>query len=70
VGETRSCGTGTVAAVAAALHLAGRTTGEATVRIPGGAVRVAIGADTATLTGPAVLVARGELDSAWWDTTV
>jgi diaminopimelate epimerase len=70
VGETRSCGTGTVAAVAAALHLAGRTTGEATVRIPGGAVRVAIGADTATLTGPAVLVACGELDSAWWDTTV
>ena len=27
VGETRSCGTGTVAAVAAALHRAGRTTG-------------------------------------------
>jgi diaminopimelate epimerase len=67
VGETRSCGTGTVAAVAAALHRAGRGTGEVAVHIPGGTVIVGIAADgEATLTGPAVLVARGELDAQWW----
>jgi diaminopimelate epimerase len=69
VGETRSCGTGTVAAVAATLHRAGRSAGECTVRIPGGSVRVVIGPDTSTLTGPAVLVARGELDPDWWSAT-
>ena len=67
VGETRSCGTGTVAAVAAALRRAGRDTGEVAVHIPGGTVVVGIAADgEATLTGPAVLVARGELDAQWW----
>jgi diaminopimelate epimerase len=67
VGETRSCGTGTVAAVAAALHRADRNTGEVAVHIPGGTVIVGIAADgEATLTGPAVLVARGELDAQWW----
>jgi diaminopimelate epimerase len=67
VGETRSCGTGTVAAVAVAL--AGRP-GELTVSVPGGQVRVVVsgtGDDrTATLTGPAALVAAGELDPEWW----
>jgi len=67
VGETRSCGTGTVAAVAGVLHRRGATTGAATVGIPGGRVRVEIGADTSVLTGPAVFVGRGELDRAWWD---
>jgi diaminopimelate epimerase len=67
VGETRSCGTGTVAAVAGVLHRAGRTHGAATVTIPGGRVRVEIGENTSVLTGPAVFVARGELDRAWWD---
>ncbi len=67
VGETRSCGTGTVAAVASWLHGRGRTTGQATVDIPGGRVGVVIGEGSSTLTGPAVLVARGELDRAWWD---
>ncbi|GAA5171888.1 diaminopimelate epimerase [Pseudonocardia eucalypti] len=67
VGETRSCGTGTVAATAAALLAAGRDAGELEVRLPGGRVRVALSADrTATLTGPAVLVAAGELDPDWW----
>ncbi|MGW4484673.1 diaminopimelate epimerase [Amycolatopsis sp. NPDC004368] len=66
VGETRSCGTGTVAAVAAALHLAGTDTGESTVDIPGGRVVVTVGRGGATLTGPAEIVARGELDEAWW----
>ncbi|MFI5559565.1 diaminopimelate epimerase [Amycolatopsis japonica] len=66
VGETRSCGTGTVAAVAAALHLAGTDTGEATVDIPGGRVVVEIRRGGSTLTGPAEIVARGELDETWW----
>jgi diaminopimelate epimerase len=67
VGETRSCGTGTVAAVAGVLHSRGASTGAATVEIPGGKVRVEIGAGTSVLTGPAVFVGRGELDRAWWD---
>jgi diaminopimelate epimerase len=67
VGETRSCGTGTVAAVAAALHLTGDRTGTATVDVPGGQVRVTIEDNGSTLTGPAVLVARGRLDQSWWE---
>ena len=67
VGETRSCGTGTVAAVAATLHLHGRTSGRYTVDVPGGRVLVEAGEHGSMLTGPAVLVARGHLDAAWWD---
>ncbi|PRX46439.1 diaminopimelate epimerase [Prauserella shujinwangii] len=66
VGETRSCGTGTVAAVAAVLHLDGSDAGSATVDIPGGRVSVTVGRDGSTLTGPAEFVARGELDESWW----
>ncbi|MEC3973991.1 diaminopimelate epimerase [Amycolatopsis sp. H20-H5] len=66
VGETRACGTGTVAAVAAALHFAGTDTGFSTVDVPGGQVRVTIDRGAATLTGPAEIVARGELDERWW----
>jgi diaminopimelate epimerase len=66
VGETRSCGTGTVAAVAATLHLAGHNAGQSIVDVPGGSVRVAVTADDSTLTGPAVFVATGELDAGWW----
>jgi diaminopimelate epimerase len=66
VGETRSCGTGTVAAVAAALHLAGRADGRCTVQIPGGQVVITVADDDCTLTGPAVLVATGELSAQWW----
>ncbi|MGH3776861.1 MAG: diaminopimelate epimerase [Pseudonocardiaceae bacterium] len=66
VGETRSCGTGSVAALAAALDAAGRDTGEADVQVPGGLVHVAIAEDGSTLTGPAVLVAAGRLAPDWW----
>jgi diaminopimelate epimerase len=66
VGETRACGTGTVAAVAAALHLAGTDTGASTVDIPGGRVEVTVSRGDSTLSGPAEIVARGELDEAWW----
>jgi diaminopimelate epimerase len=66
VGETRSCGTGTIATAAAALHLEGAPTGRITVDVHGGTLRVGIDEGASTLTGPAVLVARGELDSDWW----
>ena len=66
VGETRSCGTGTVAVVAAVLHLAGRTTGRRTVLVPGGQVEVTVDEHDSTLTGPAVLLAHGELTERWW----
>jgi diaminopimelate epimerase len=68
IGETRSCGTGTVAALAAALTAEGRDSGEADVQVPGGRVHVAITEHGSTLTGPAVLVAAGRLDPAWWST--
>ncbi|MGW5382942.1 diaminopimelate epimerase [Nocardia sp. NPDC003963] len=71
VGETRSCGTGTVAAAAAALaadgfDLAGGT-GEVGVRVPGGEVRVGVGAGSAWLRGPSELLASGRLAAQWWD---
>jgi diaminopimelate epimerase len=66
VGETRSCGTGTVAAVVAALRAAGRATGEVGVRTPGGRLHVTVTDDTTVLRGPAVLVASGEIDADWW----
>jgi len=66
VGETRSCGTGTVAATAGVLHLAGRSSGHSTVEILGGEVEVSVQDGVGTLTGPAVLVARGELSDDWW----
>ncbi len=66
VGETRSCGTGTVAATLAALHHQGLSTGTLTVRVPGGEVTVTITDATSYLRGPSVLVARGELSQEWW----
>ncbi|WP_300008238.1 diaminopimelate epimerase [Pseudonocardia sp.] len=66
VGETRSCGTGTVAAVVAALRHAGRDTGTVGVHTPGGRLRVTVGHDTTVLHGPAVLVAHGEIAGDWW----
>jgi len=68
VGETRSCGTGTVAAAAAYLAAEGRHKGRVTVDVPGGTVTVGISAHPhgpqATLVGPAVLVAAGTVDPA------
>jgi diaminopimelate epimerase len=66
VGETRSCGTGTVAVAAAYLAATGRGTGTVTVGVPGGAVEVSMTADDSTLTGPAVLVASGTVDPGFW----
>ncbi|QRY43700.1 diaminopimelate epimerase [Mycolicibacterium boenickei] len=67
VGETRSCGTGTVAATLAALAHEGADTGTLRVRIPGGEVTVTITESTSYLRGPSVLVARGELSNDWWN---
>lgn len=71
VGETRSCGTGTVAAAAAALTAAGVSvateSGEVTVRVPGGRVRVTVDQGRAWLRGPSVLLARGTLSADWWN---
>ncbi|MCV7123594.1 diaminopimelate epimerase [Mycobacterium lacus] len=64
VGETRSCGTGTVAAAVAAL--ADADTGALTVRVPGGDVLVTVTDSTSFLRGPSVLVARGEVSEEWW----
>jgi diaminopimelate epimerase len=65
-GETRSCGTGAVAAAAAAAAAAsGRTDGAWDVQVPGGDLTVTLAAGGAWLTGPAVIVAEGELDPSW-----
>jgi diaminopimelate epimerase len=78
-GGTLSCGTGAVAAAVAAAEeqvngtaaavgargeravMAGRWT----VDVPGGRLVVTLGETTSLLTGPAVIVAEGELDEAW-----
>jgi diaminopimelate epimerase len=67
VGETRSCGTGTVAVAAAYLAATGRRTGTVQVGVPGGVVQVSIAADDSTLTGPAVVVASGAIDREFWE---
>jgi diaminopimelate epimerase len=67
VGETRSCGTGTVAAAVAALAFQGATTGTICVCVPGGEVSVTVTDATSYLRGPSVLVAQGELSEEWWD---
>jgi diaminopimelate epimerase len=64
-GETRSCGTGAVAVAAAAAHAAGRATGTWEIGVPGGALTVDLDGATSFLSGPAVLVAEGELNPAW-----
>ncbi len=59
VGETRSCGTGTVAAARAVLADSGQTDGEVEIIIPGGSVFVTIDGETSTLRGPSKIVAEG-----------
>ncbi|MHB1009585.1 MAG: diaminopimelate epimerase [Propionibacteriaceae bacterium] len=59
VGETESCGTG---AVAVARVVNGEGPGTVQVDLPGGSVEVSFGEDgSATLTGPAVILARGDV---------
>ena len=61
VGETRSCGTGTVAAAQAALADAGIENGAVIVNVPGGSIEVLLDDGEATMTGPSTIVFRGEL---------
>jgi diaminopimelate epimerase len=67
VGETRSCGTGACAAVVATALRVGSARGTAyTVDVPGGRLTVTWrDDDTVLLSGPAVLVASGEIDDEW-----
>jgi diaminopimelate epimerase len=64
-GETRSCGTGAVAAAVAAARSQGDGTGRWRVTVPGGQLTVDLDGVTSWLTGPAVIVAEGDLDRAW-----
>lgn len=64
VGETLSCGTGTVAAAVAALRSTGEDAGQIEVRVPGGTVRVTVTHDSSELRGPSHLLFRGTVDTA------
>jgi diaminopimelate epimerase len=65
VGETRSCGTGACAAAVAAMDAAGERSSYV-VTVPGGRLVVQWREDgSVVMSGPAVLVASGELDPAW-----
>jgi diaminopimelate epimerase len=61
IGETLACGSGMVAAAAAALHL-GHVGSQVVVEVPGGEGVVELTGDTAWLTGPARYVFEGEID--------
>lgn len=69
VGETRSCGTGACAVLAAARQRPGADPSDRwTVDVPGGRLTLTVGADGAiAMTGPAVLVAEGEIRREWWE---
>lgn len=60
VGETRSCGTGTVAAAVSALADAELATGTVTVHVPGGTVEVEVSEEGSVLRGPSAIVAWGQ----------
>ncbi|MFI0777250.1 diaminopimelate epimerase [Streptomyces sp. NPDC021212] len=73
-GETRSCGTGACAVMVAAARRDGADPGVTgrpvtyTVDVPGGRLVISERPDgTVEMTGPAVIVAEGELDPAWLD---
>jgi diaminopimelate epimerase len=63
-GETRSCGTGAVAAAAAATAR-GCPEGTWKITVPGGVLSVTLEGTRAWLTGPAVIVAEGDLAEGW-----
>ncbi len=61
VGETLSCGSGACAAAAVAVREMGLTVGTVAVDLPGGRLTVVIAADRCILSGPAEIVAIGEV---------
>ena len=64
-GPTRSCGTGAVAAAVAAAEAIGERGGTWAIRVPGGDLTVTLDQETTLLTGPAVIVAEGQLTPSW-----
>jgi diaminopimelate epimerase len=71
-GVTLSCGTGAVAAAVGAAVAAGEWLAGPeftwTVDVPGGRLSVTASATNSRMTGPAVIIAAGELDDAWlWE---
>lgn len=64
VGETLACGSGVCAAAAVVLRGTGQDHGVVTVDVPGGRLTVGCEPDRYRLTGPAVIVATGDLDPA------
>ena len=54
-----------MAAAAAAATATGQGEGPWSVTVPGGELTVILEAGRAWLTGPAVIVAEGDLDPAW-----
>jgi diaminopimelate epimerase len=60
-GETLSCGSGACAVAAVALRDAGIEHGLVAVDLPGGRLTITIVGDKCALTGPAVIVATGDL---------
>ncbi|SDP67493.1 diaminopimelate epimerase [Streptomyces sp. cf386] len=74
-GETRSCGTGACAVAVAAARRDGAdpavtgTPATYTVDVPGGTLVITEGTDgEIEMTGPAVIVAEGEIDVEWLET--
>jgi diaminopimelate epimerase len=70
VGETLSCGTGACASAVATLRRDGREPDGHRIRVdvPGGTVGVTWHPDSSVeLDGPAQMVARGEIDTHWWE---
>jgi len=59
--ETLSCGTGACAVAAVALRDAGEQAGRVVVDVPGGRLTITIDTAGCQLTGPAVIVAEGDL---------
>lgn len=68
-GETRSCGTGAVAAAVAAAAATGRWPGSGSdrwlVAVPGGTLTITPSEVASMLTGSAVIVAEGETEPGW-----
>jgi diaminopimelate epimerase len=62
-GETLSCGSGACAVAAVALRDAELPHGTVAVDVPGGRLTVVVAADRCLLSGPAVIVATGELST-------
>jgi diaminopimelate epimerase len=61
-GETLSCGSGACAVAAVTLRQMGRDQGVVAIDVPGGRLTVTITPNKCLLTGPAVVVATGNLD--------